>query len=52
VTPAALLPRMALENGAQMIIVNLTPTHLDPYAAVVLPMNGAEALPDLLERML
>ena len=33
VYPAASLPRLALESGAKLFIVNAAPTSLDPYAA-------------------
>jgi NAD-dependent deacetylase len=45
VYPAAALPEMALEAGARLVIVNLSPTHLDPRADVLLPMDVAQALP-------
>jgi NAD-dependent deacetylase len=45
VYPAAALPEMALEAGARLVIVNLSPTHLDSRADVLLPMDVARALP-------
>jgi NAD-dependent deacetylase len=47
VWPAASLPEMGVENGASLIINNLTPTHLDPFAAACIPLNVAEALPQI-----
>lgn len=47
VFPAYSLPEIALQNGAQILINNRTPTHLDEYAAVLLPMDVAEALPQI-----
>ncbi len=47
VWPAASLPEIAVENGARLIINNLTPTHLDRHADVLLPANVAEVLPQI-----
>ncbi len=47
VWPAASLPELAVENGARLIINNLTPTHLDRHADVLLPANVAEVLPQI-----
>ncbi len=47
VWPAASLPELAVENGAHLIINNLTPTHLDRHADVLLPANVAEVLPQI-----
>jgi NAD-dependent deacetylase len=49
VWPAASLPELAVENGAKLIIVNLTPTHLDQAAAVHLAADVAVALPAIAE---
>lgn len=35
VYPAASLPEVSLDAGGQLAIVNQTPTHLDPFAALV-----------------
>jgi NAD-dependent deacetylase len=45
VIPAASLPNIAARNGAQLIIVNRTPTHLDSAASVVLNADVVEAIP-------
>ncbi|MEW6650469.1 MAG: NAD-dependent deacylase [Chloroflexota bacterium] len=45
VTPAAHLPLYALENGAKLIIITLSPTYLDPRAALLLPFDVAKVLP-------
>jgi len=45
VWPAASLPELAFENGARLILVNLTPTYLDKNADILLPLDVAEALP-------
>jgi NAD-dependent deacetylase len=47
VIPAAFLPDYALQGGAKLIINNYTPTHLDKNAAVLLPGNVAEVLPEI-----
>jgi len=45
VTPACDLPLSALGNGAKIIILNYSHTHLDDQAAVSLQGNLAEVLP-------
>jgi NAD-dependent deacetylase len=45
VTPAADIPRVAVESGAKAIIVNLQPTDFDPQAEVVIHGDVTEALP-------
>ncbi len=45
VYPANALPEVGVENGASLIINNLSPTHLDPYATARIPIDVAEALP-------
>jgi NAD-dependent deacetylase len=45
VYPAAALPEIGLENEARMIINNLTPTHLDPSAEIVLRASVADIIP-------
>jgi NAD-dependent protein deacetylase/lipoamidase len=47
VWPAASLPELAAENGAHLIVNNLTPTYLDQSADVLLPWNVAEVLPKI-----
>ena len=47
VAPAGGLPWTALENGAQLIILNFSPTHLDAHASVVIHEDVAEILPQL-----
>lgn len=49
VWPAASLPELAVENGAKLILVNLSATHLDADAAVLLPVDVALALPAIAE---
>lgn len=45
VWPAAYLPEMAVDNGAKLIIVNLSATHLDSRATILLQSDLALALP-------
>jgi NAD-dependent deacetylase len=44
VYPAAYMPLYAKEAGARLGIINLTPTHLDHLADVVVPGKAAEAM--------
>jgi NAD-dependent deacetylase len=52
VWPAAALPETGLENGAQLIINNLTPTHLDAKAKVRIAANVADAIPEIAKKIL
>jgi NAD-dependent deacetylase len=52
VWPAASLPELAAENGAHLIINNLTPTFLDERAEVLLPANVADVLPKIASMVL
>jgi NAD-dependent deacetylase len=45
VTPAASLPRLALDHGASLIINTISPTYLDDEAEILLPYNVAEMIP-------
>ena len=47
VYPVALLPRIALQAGARLVIVNLEPTPYDGYADAVLRGQAGEVLPAL-----
>lgn len=47
VTPAANLPRLALQNNVPLIIINLQPTPLDDYADVVINEKAGTVLPTL-----
>ncbi len=51
VFPAARLPRLALERGVPLLILNLEPTPLDERADVVLRAPAGQALPALLRRL-
>jgi len=52
VAPVARLPVEAANRGAAIIIVNQTPTYMDPRADVVLRGDVADILPQLAERVL
>ncbi len=45
VTPVATLPLKALENHAKLIIINKSPTYLDPRAEVLIRGDVADILP-------
>lgn len=45
VAPAGDLPLLAKQNGAQVVIVNKSSTHLDPYADITIRGDVAEVLP-------
>ncbi|MFD7643130.1 NAD-dependent deacetylase [Kitasatospora sp. NPDC059795] len=51
VMPAALLPRIALEHGAKLIVVNGEPTPYDDAASEVVREPISEALPKLVRRL-
>ncbi len=47
VTPAATLPAVTLEAGGQLVIVNMTPTHLDDCAVLVARQPAAVLLAEI-----
>jgi NAD-dependent deacetylase len=51
VYPAAGVPRLALERGARLCIVNAEPTPLDQAASVVIHGKAGEVLPEIVARM-
>ncbi|MFB7944576.1 NAD-dependent deacetylase [Kitasatospora phosalacinea] len=51
VHPAALLPRIALEHGARLIVVNGEPTAYDGAAHEVIRTPISQALPELVARL-
>lgn len=51
VWPAARLPEIGLEHGARLIIINLTPTHLDLNADILIYRNVAEAIPAIVQHI-
>ncbi len=52
VTPASLLPQIALDAGACLIIVNREPTYIDQRAEAVFRQDLVEVLPDLAAEVL
>jgi NAD-dependent deacetylase len=52
VMPAASLPLEGFERGAKLIIMNLTPTRLDPLADAFIPLDVATGLPILAQAIL
>jgi NAD-dependent deacetylase len=51
VYPAAGLPKVAVDNGAPLVIVNREPTPYDRYATVVLHGSAAPTLAAIAERL-
>ncbi|MGQ9546413.1 MAG: SIR2 family NAD-dependent protein deacylase [Dehalococcoidia bacterium] len=51
VYPAAYMPTYALEAGASLAIVNLTPTPLDRQATVVIHSEAGKVMPKVVERV-
>ena len=51
VYPAAYLPAHALDAGATLVVVNLTPTRLDARAALVIRARAGEVLPGVVEHV-
>jgi NAD-dependent deacetylase len=51
VYPAAYMPTYAREAGARLAIVNLTPTPLDQYAAVVIRGGAGEVMSKVMEKV-
>jgi len=51
VYPAAYMPTYAREAGARLAILNLTPTPLDQYAAVVIRGGAGEVMSKVMEKV-
>ncbi len=51
VSPANFLPPMAVEAGAELLIVNEEPTPMDAFASVVLRGKTGKVLPELVRRV-
>jgi NAD-dependent deacetylase len=51
VYPAAGIPRLAREHGAELCIVNAEPTPFDDVAAAVIHGKAGEVLPDIVRRI-
>ena len=52
VTPAAELPRITLQAGGKLVILNRDPTHLDQYAALVLRTPAGATLAAAVDELL
>lgn len=52
VTPVATLPMKALANQAKLVIINHTPTYLDPRAEILIRRDVAEILPKISELLI
>ena len=51
VYPAAHMPLIAKDNGAKLIIINLTPTPHDQYADIIVHEKTGETLSQLVEQV-
>jgi NAD-dependent deacetylase len=51
VYPAAGIPRLAREHGAELCIVNAEPTPFDSMASVVINGKAGELLPEIVNRI-
>jgi len=51
VYPAAGIPRLALQHGAELCIVNAEPTPYDEVAAAVIQGKAGEVLPEIVRRV-
>lgn len=52
VSPANGLPRLALDSGAKLIIITLSPTSLDRRADVIIRADAVVMLPDIVDLVL
>lgn len=51
VQPASLLPWKAKERGAKLVLINLTGTHVDEHADLIIRERAGVALPAILDRL-
>ena len=51
VYPAAYMPMYAVESGARLVIINLSPTPMDAKAAALVTAKAGEAMDKILEKM-
>jgi NAD-dependent deacetylase len=51
VYPAAGIPRLARQHGAQLCIINAEPTPFDEVATVVVHGKAGEVLPEIVRRI-
>jgi NAD-dependent deacetylase len=49
VTPVSQLPMSVIDRGGKVIIVNYTPTYIDPWASLVINDDVATVLPRIVE---
>lgn len=51
VTPAAYMPSYALQSGAKLVIINLSPTPLDRQATILIQAKAGEVMSKMMERV-
>ncbi len=51
VYPAAYMPAYAVESGAKLIIINLSPTPMDKQAAILIRAKAGEAMTKIINRV-
>ena len=51
VYPAAYMPAYAVESGAKLVIINLSPTPMDSKATVLITSKAGEAMAKIVERI-
>jgi NAD-dependent deacetylase len=51
VYPAAYMTRYAVEAGARLVIINLSPTSMDHYAAVLIRGKAGDVMPRVIGRV-
>jgi len=51
VTPAAYMPSYALQSGAKLVIINLSPTPLDHQATILIQAKAGEVMSKVMERV-
>ena len=51
VTPAAWMPRYAINSGAKLVIINLSTTPMDSEATVVIRAKAGEVMPQIMQRV-
>ena len=51
VYPAAYMPSYAVEGGARLVIINLSPTPMDDWAVIVIRARAGEAMIRILEKI-
>jgi NAD-dependent deacetylase len=51
VTPAAYMPMYAVESGAKLVIINLSPTPMDSKATALITAKAGEAMEKILDKV-